>query len=142
MQTIYHDFTINVPKEKVFETVSFPDELNNWWTLRCTGILALNEEYNFYFGEVYNWFATVSKLVMHEEIEFKMTNAMPEWMPTSFGFKLTEVDPNVTYVEFYHQNWTNVSQEYRIASFCWANLLRQMKEYLENGIITPFEKRN
>ena len=142
MQTIYHDFTINVPREKVFETVSFPDKLNNWWTLRCTGKPALNEDYNFYFGEEYNWFAEVSKFDINEEIEYKMTNAMSEWIPTSFGFKLSEVKPNVTYVQFYHTGWKNISQEFRIASYCWANLLRQMKQYLEEGIITPFEKRN
>ena len=67
---------------------------------------------------------------------------MPEWMPTRFGFKLSEVKPNVTYVQFYHENWSEISQEFRIASYCWANLLRQMKQYLEEGIITPFEQRN
>lgn len=142
MQTIYHDFTINVSKEKVFETVSNPEELNNWWTLRCSGKPSLDEEYNFYFAEEYNWFAKISKFTLNEEIEFKITHAMLEWMPTSFGFKLSEVKANMTYVQFYHTEWENVSQEFRIASYCWANLLRQMKQYLEEGIITPFEQRN
>jgi len=142
MPTIYHDFTIRVSKEKVFETISLPDGLNNWWTLRCSGKPALHEAYNFYFGGEYNWFAEVSNCVPNDEIEFKMTQAMPEWMPTRFGFKLSEVKPNVTYVQFYHENWSEISQEFRIASYCWANLLRQMKQYLEEGIITPFEQRN
>ncbi|MGX7666601.1 SRPBCC family protein [Flavobacterium pedocola] len=142
MNTIYHDFTISTPKERVFEAVSTPEGLNNWWTLRCSGKPALNEEYNLYFAEEYNWFATVSKFIENEEIEFSVKHAKKEWLPTSFGFKLTEVSPNTTYVQFYHSDWEEISQEFRIASYCWANLLRQMKQYLEKGIITPFEERN
>ncbi|MCG2611541.1 SRPBCC domain-containing protein [Flavobacterium sp. SM15] len=142
MATIYHDFTINATKERVFEAISTPEGLNNWWTLRCSGNPELNEEYNLYFAEQYNWFAKISKFIINEDIEYKITHAMAEWLPTSFGFKLKEIKPNVTYVEFYHSGWENVNQEFRIASYCWANLLRQMKQYLEEGIITPFEQRN
>ena len=49
MPTIYHDFTIRVSKEIVFETISLPDGLINWWTLRCSGKPALLEAYIFYF---------------------------------------------------------------------------------------------
>lgn len=142
MNTIYHDFTINVSKEKVFGAVVTPKELNNWWTLRCSGKPALHKEYNFYFAEEYNWFAIISKLKINEEIEFCMTKAMEEWMPTRFGFILSEEVPNITTVQFYHTNWKEISKEFRVASFCWADLLRQLKQYLEKGIITPFEQRN
>ena len=37
MPTIYHDFWINTTIEKVFEAVSTPQGLNNWWTKRCSG---------------------------------------------------------------------------------------------------------
>lgn len=142
MNTIYHDFTINVSTEQVFEAISTPEGLNNWWTLRCSGNPKINEEYNFYFAEEYNWFAKVSKYSKNKELEFAITHAMLEWMPTRFGFRLKETANAVTYVEFYHENWKEISQEFRIASYCWANLLRQMKQYLEEGLITPFEKRN
>lgn len=142
MNTIYHDFWINKPIDKVFETVSFPNEINNWWTKRCSGKCELGAVYNLYFAEEYNWLAEIVKLKHNQEIEFKMTKAMEDWMPTSFGFILKEEKPNVTSVQFYHKNWTEASKEFRVASYCWANLLRQMKQYIENGIITPFEERN
>jgi len=142
MHTIYHDFWINVSKEKVFEAVTTSKGLNDWWTLRCSGKPGINEEYNFYFSEEYNWFARISKFKENNEIEFTMTEATEEWMPTSFGFILSEEKPNVTTVQFYHTNWKEISKEFRVASFCWADLLRQLKHYLEEGIITPFEKRN
>lgn len=142
MNTIYHDFSINTSSSKVFEAISTPEGFNNWWTLRCSGKANPNEEYNFYFGEDYNWFAKISKLKINEEIEFCMTQAMEEWMPTRFGFILSEDVPNITTVQFYHTNWKEISKEFRVASFCWADLLRQLKQYLEKGIITPFEQRN
>jgi len=142
MQTIYHDFIINVSRDKVFEAISTPQGLNDWWTLRCDGKPALGEKYNLYFAEEYDWFAKISKFSENAIIEFTMKEAMEEWLPTRFGFILKEENTNRTYVQFYHTNWKNVSQEFRIASYCWANLLRQLKQYLEQGIITPFEERN
>ncbi|HSD13948.1 MAG TPA: SRPBCC domain-containing protein [Flavobacterium sp.] len=142
MQTIYHDFVIDVPREMVFKAISTPEGLNNWWTFRCKGTPGLNEKYNLYFAEEYDWFATVSKFEENEVIEFSMTDAMDEWLPTQFGFILKKENTDHTYIQFYHKNWKEVSQEFRIASYCWANLLRQLKQYLEKGIITPFEERN
>lgn len=142
MNTIFHDFYIDSPKEKVFDAVSKPEGLNNWWPLYSSGTPGLDEEYNLFFGEEYNWFAKISKFSKNESIEFSMTEAMDEWIATRFGFILTEEEPNQTYVQFYHTNWKEITREFRTASFCWADLLRQLKQYLEKGIITPFEKRS
>ena len=57
-------------------------------------------------------------------------------------FKLNEINPNKTEIEFYHTNWKAITKEYKVASFCWAMLLNQLKDYLEKGIITPFSERN
>ncbi|MCL9804353.1 SRPBCC domain-containing protein [Flavobacterium amniphilum] len=142
MPTIYHDFTINSSPERVFETVSTPYGLDNWWTQRSSGKQEIGSVFNLFFTEEYNWFAEVSVLKHNEQIEFTMVKAMADWLPTSFGFILKEEQRGITTVEFYHKNWDSVSKEYRVASFCWANLLRQMKQYLEEGIITPFNERN
>lgn len=142
MNAIFHDFYINAAKEKIFEAVSTPEGLNNWWPLRSSGKPGLNEEFNLYFAEEYNWFATVSKFTENEAIEFSMTEAMKEWRPTRFGFILEEEAPNQTYVQFYHSDWEEITKEFRTASYCWADLLRQLKKYLEEGIITPFENRS
>lgn len=142
MYTIYHNFVVNVSKEKFFEAVSTPTGLNNWWTLQCNGIPKLSEVYNLNFTDEYNWFAKISKFEDNESIEYSMLDAMEEWLPTQFGFKLNEINANKTEIEFYHTNWKEVSKEYKVASFCWAMLLNQLKNYLENGIITPFKDRN
>lgn len=142
MYTIYHDFVVNVSKEKFFEAVSTPYGLNNWWTLQSSGNPKLNEIYNLNFTDEFNWFAKISKFEENKCIEFSMAEAMEEWLPTQFGFKLHEINSNKTEIEFYHTNWKAITKEYKVASFCWAMLLNQLKDYLEKGIITPFEERN
>ncbi len=46
---IYHDLVIKASVNEVFEAVSCPIHLNNWWTHKCTGTPELGAEYNFYF---------------------------------------------------------------------------------------------
>lgn len=141
MYTIIHNFTIQSNAEKVFEAISTPEGLNNWWTLKCSGKPALNEEYNLNFTDEYDWYAKISKFEENKLIEFSMIKAMDDWMSTRFGFELTG-EGNQTNVHFYHTNWREQNKEYGVTSYCWANLLRQMKDYIEKGIITEFSKRN
>lgn len=142
MYTIYHDLNINSSKAKVFEAISTETGMNNWWTLKCNGQFKKGELINLNFTDKFDWYAEITDFNSNEFIAFKITKATEDWMPTSFGFLLTEVHSNETTVEFYHKNWKEISKEFRVASFCWASLLSQMKQYIEQGIITPFEKRN
>jgi len=54
---------------------------------------------------------------------------------------LEEVDKG-TLLKFSHENWQELNHNFKHSSFCWAMLLNDLKNYLENGIIIPFEKRN
>jgi len=128
MPTIYHDFTINASKEKVFEAISTPYGLDNWWTQRSSGKQEIGAVFNLFFTEEYNWFAEISILKHNEEVEFKMTKAMEEWLPTRFGFILKEEKPEVTSIQFYHKDWKDIYKKFRLASFCWANLPAQIKQ--------------
>lgn len=142
MPTIFHDFVIHATIDKVFEAVSTPKGLDNWWTKKSSGKQEIGSVYNLYFSEEYDWFAEIKILSLNDTIEFKILKAKEEWLPTSFGFIVTKIDTSLTSVEFYHKDWETTSKEYKIANFCWAELFLQMKQYLEKGIITPFNKRN
>lgn len=142
MPSIYHDFIINSAVDKVFEAVSTPYGLDNWWTQRSSGKAEIGSVFNLFFAEEYNWLAEITILKHNKQIEFTMIRAMEDWLPTRFGFILNETQYAVTSVEFYHKDWNAESKEFKVASYCWANLLRQMKQYLEQGIITPFNERN
>jgi len=52
---IYHDLVIKASNQKVFDAISTPDHLINWWPKKCGGKPETGEEYNFYFAPEYNW---------------------------------------------------------------------------------------
>lgn len=138
--TIYHNFVINSSPEKVFECISSPDQLTKWWPEKCTGKPELGADYNFYFGPQYDWRGEVTKCDSGKSFHVKMTKADPDWDPTTFGFDLEAIPAGVG-VSFWHTNWPECNQHFKIASFCWAILLQGLKNYVEKGVIVPFQER-
>ncbi len=51
---IYHDLVIKASLQEVFNAISKPKHLNNWWSKKCTGTPKLNAEYNLYFTPEYD----------------------------------------------------------------------------------------
>ena len=141
MFSIYHDLVIKVSKEKVFDAITNPTHLNNWWTLKSSGKPILNSEYNLNFTDEYNWFCKVSKVEKNKYFYLSMTVSSEDWQSTTFGFELKETQ-NGTLVKFSHLGWKKCNSEFRNSSFCWAILLNNLKRYLEKGDIIPFEERN
>lgn len=138
---IYHDFVIKASLKQVFDAVSMPEHLNNWWTKKCTGTPKLNAEYNFYFSPEYDWLGEVITFQPNHAFYIKMTKADPDWEPTSFGFNLEQIDKGVQ-VRFFHIDWPECNHHFRHSSFSWALLLNGLKNYVENHIIIPFEDRS
>lgn len=139
--SIYHSLLINAAPNEVFDAVSLPKHLDNWWTLKSSGKPELNSEYNLNFTDDYNWYCKVSEMETNQSIHFTMTQSDKDWNPTTFGFVLEEKD-NGTLVKFSHKNWPENNDYFKHSSFCWAMLLNGLKNYLEKGSIIPFEKRN
>ncbi|MEQ9306557.1 MAG: SRPBCC domain-containing protein [Marinoscillum sp.] len=139
--TIYHDLVITAPIDQVFKAVSEPSHLINWWPSRCKGIPKENEVYNFFFTPEYDWFGAVSKVVNNKSFHIKMTKSDPDWDSTAFGFDLEQKNESVN-VRFSHSGWPACNEHFRIASFCWAMLLNGLKNYVEKGVIVPFENRS
>ncbi|GAA4815747.1 SRPBCC domain-containing protein [Litoribaculum gwangyangense] len=138
---IYHNLIIEVSPEQVFVAVSQPRYLDNWWTLKSSGKPELHAEYNLNFSDTYDWYCKVSKIETNKSIHYKMLKSDDDWNPTTFGFDL-ESTQNGTMVKFSHINWPELNNHYKYSSFCWAMLLSGLKQYLEKGIIVPFNERN
>ncbi|TBN04858.1 SRPBCC domain-containing protein [Hyunsoonleella flava] len=138
---IYHSLLVEEKPSKVFNAISLPKHLDNWWTLKSSGEPKFGVEYNLNFTDKYDWYCKVSKIEPNKSIHFKMTKSDADWNPTTFGFDLKETE-NGTLVEFSHVNWVNQNHHFKHSSFCWALLLNGLKNYLEKGTIVPFEERN
>ena len=137
---IYHDFEIKASIEKVFDSITNPAHLINWWPLRCTGTPQCGQEYNFFFTPEYDWYGEVVKVEVPNSFYIQMTHSDNDWNSTSFGFDLTQI-PNGVLVQFWHKNWPECNAHFRRSSYCWAILLRGLKIYVETGEMVPFEDR-
>jgi uncharacterized protein YndB with AHSA1/START domain len=140
MANIFHSFTINAPIKNVFEGISIPGELDKWWSKSSEGDPGLHEMYKLYFGPQYNWIAIVSKYIPNKEFELNITDADPDWIDTRVGFLLHHKN-DVTEVHFYHKNWPQSNDHYKISCYCWAMYLRILKRYLEYGEQVPYGNR-
>lgn len=139
--TIYHTLTIKADKFRVYKAISEPEHLVNWWPLKCSGIAQVGEVYNFNFTDKYDWYAKVQSCKIWEHIYFKMTHSDADWKPTTFGFNLSETEQGIQ-VGFFHKDWQEQNTHFKHSSYCWALLLKGLKDYLEKGLIIPFEKRS
>jgi len=138
---IYFDFYIKASQQQVFEAFVLPEHLDNWWPLKSSGKPEINAIYNLNFTDDYNWFAKVIQVETNTSFYLKMTNSSPDWNPTTFGITL-ETHQDETLLKFSHTNWPENNHEFRNSSFCWAQLLQSLKNYIEDGTIIPFEKRH
>ncbi len=138
---IYHNFLIKASPKEVFDGVSQPKHLDNWWTLKSAGTPELGAEYNLNFTDQYDWYCTVSKVTPNQTFHLKMIKADADWNPTTFGFDLKKNEKG-TMVHFSHVNWPEANHHFKHSSFCWALLLNGLKNYLEKGVVVPFEDRS
>lgn len=141
MYTILHDLTIKASSETIYNAVSDPKHLNNWWTLKCEGCPLIGESYQLYFAPEYDWRAEVTLAQFSKHFELTLKECSEDWEPTKFGFTFKPVESQSTMVAFYHSGWEVQSHHYRRTSYCWAILLHGLKQYLEKGVIIPFDKR-
>ena len=137
---IYHNFTIAATAEEVFNAITLPKHLIQWWPLQCNGVPKKNEVYNFFFSPEYNWYGKVLHLEKNKAFYIQMTAADTDWTPTSFGFDLHPKNDKV-HIEFWHKNWQECNAHFKTSSFCWALLLKGLKDYLEKGVVIPYKER-
>ena len=137
---IHHDFWIEASADKIFEAITTPEGLNSWWPLKSSGKAEVGATYNFFFTEEYDWYGTVTECVPNKSFHIKMTQADEDWTPTAFGFDMEELEGGVQ-IRFWHKGWPQCNHHYRRSSYCWAILLKGLKDYVEKGIVVPFEER-
>ncbi len=141
MFEILHQLEIAGSRAAVFQAMTTPSGLDSWWTRESEGIPRLGQEYRFFFGPEYDWRAVVVEVVDGSALTWKMTQAMDDWKPTSFGFGLFDRGHR-TVMKFFHRNWPHDGEHFAISNYCWGQLLHGMKLYVERGHVIPFDRRN
>ena len=140
MPDIFLNFPIKASADRVFKAISHSEGLDNWWTKSSLVNPKMDGIYSLDFGPSFNWRAVVTKFNINDNFELKMTNADADWNGSKVGFSLINQD-EYTWVNFYHVDWPEINEHYKISSYCWAMYLRILKRYLEFGELVAYEKR-
>jgi uncharacterized protein YndB with AHSA1/START domain len=114
MPDILQDLPIRASAACVFRAVSAPAELDQWWTIRSSGVPRIGARYDLWFGPDYDWAATVTRCLPAHAFEFELVRADAEWTGTKVGFELEESNGR-TLVRFQHLGWPSASEHYRIS---------------------------
>ena len=136
MADILQDFPIRARPDRVFDGVSQPALLDQWWTLRSDGQPSVGTVYKLDFGPKYLWRAVVTIARPGAAFELRLTDADRDWKNTVVGFDLSASGTG-TQVRFYHWDWPEANEHYRTACHCWALYLRILRRHLESGEIVP-----
>jgi uncharacterized protein YndB with AHSA1/START domain len=134
------DLPIRAPRDRVFDAVSTPAGLDQWWTKTCTGRPAVGAEFTLTFGPEYNWRARATKCSAPSEFELQIEAADQDWLGTRVGFQLDD-RPDGTRLRFYHTGWPHPNEHWRISCYCWPAYLRVLRRHLEHGEFVPYEQR-
>ncbi len=140
MPDIFHTFPVSASAARLFQAVSTPADLDQWWTARSVGQPALGAKYELWFGPEYDWRATVSRCEPDTAFELTITRADGHWLGTRVGFQF-EAKGLAAEVRFHHTGWPADTEHYRVSSYCWAMYLRILRRYLERGELIPYEQR-
>jgi uncharacterized protein YndB with AHSA1/START domain len=140
MADILQDFPIQAAPQRVFEAVSSPALLDQWWTLRSTGTPTVGANYELDFGPRYQWRATVEQSVPGAAFALRLTLADHDWTGTVVAFELSPARSG-TQVRFSHRGWPEVNAHYRTSTHCWALYLRILRRHLEHGESVPYDER-
>lgn len=141
MPDITHELTINAPPERVFQAISTPEGLNQWWTKESSGTPVSGAEYKLFFGPEYDWRARATRCIPPSCFELQITQAHPDWQGTRVGFGLRPEGSDSTRLIFSHSGWPEANEHWRVSCYCWAMYLRVMRRYLEHAEQVPYERR-
>ncbi|HXT68826.1 MAG TPA: SRPBCC domain-containing protein [Vicinamibacterales bacterium] len=140
MPDILQDLPINAPIDRVFEAVSCPAGLDQWWTKTSSGQPVEDTDYSLGFGPGYDWQARVTHIVPNREFELTMTVADQDWIDTRVAFSLAARGDG-TWLRFRHTGWPSANEHFRISSHCWAMYLRVLRRWLEHGERVAYDDR-
>ena len=140
MASILHEFVIKAAPPRIFEAMTSPAGLDQWWTHYSSGEPRLDSTYALGFGPEYDWEARVTRCLKDQEFELELVEASDDWLGTRVGFRLEPLGDH-TQVSFWHAGWKEEAHHFRTSTFCWAMYLRLLRRYVERGEAVPYEER-
>lgn len=134
---IWHELFFNVTPQELYEALTDPEKLAQWWTTDVRGISQLGEYLEFGFGGLIQEML-VTDLEPGKLVQWKATESgLPDWVGTILEFKIFRRD-GLTYLHLHHSNWHDDAPMYAQCNTDWAFYLLSLREFVENGNGRPY----
>lgn len=140
MSDIVQDLPIKAAPEQVFQAVSSPTGLVQWWALSATGVTEAGAPLDLSFGPGYDWQARITCYQPSDVFELEMTRADADWIGTRVRFEVERRDTHA-WLRFRHSGWPRENEHYRTSCHCWALYLRVLRRFLEHGETVAYDDR-
>ena len=140
MANILHEFTIAAPPARIFECMTTPAGLDQWWTHYSSGKPEVDALYALGFGPEYDWDARGIHHPSGNTVVFSRSAPSATLAMCIRGFHLTPLGDH-TRVSFRHSGWKAETPHFGTTSFAWAMYLRHLRRYVETGEAIPYEDR-
>lgn len=133
MAEILHELSIKAPIGKVYQAITEPKGLANWWTRHVQGEARSNSIMQFSFDHGQTVFRMkILRLIPNKAIVWHCVGGQPEWEDTQIYFEL-EPNRDGTIVHFAHRGWKRPTGILPRCNFDWARYLMSLRSYLEKG---------
>lgn len=140
MEKIEHINYIRTPIAYVYKVLTTQEGLGAVWTQDLIVRAELDFINTFGFGDADTTKMRILELSLNKRILWECTASDPEWVGTRISFDLTEKD-GITSVVLKHYDWRELTEFYRWCNYNWAMFLLSLKNYCEDGLGTPYQKR-
>lgn len=129
---IHHQVGIQAKAEEIYQALTEPRKLAQWWTSDTRGEGArVGGVLEFWFGEFCQKFE-VTELEPGRRVRWRSRGGMGDWEGTEVRFELA-ADEAQCWVHFVHSGWREMNEMFAHCSTKWAVFMLSLKDLLEKG---------
>ena len=138
MPEILHTLPILEKRAKVYKAITEQNGLRAWWTRFTMAEPTVGYVNEFGFGGAFKFEMRVDELERDEFVQWTCLAGHEEWVDTRLQFRLEQLeDTKHTLLRFSHSGWLTSDGVLPQCSYDWAQYLRSLKMYVEQGKGTP-----
>ena len=138
MLEILHTLRIEDKPSKVYRAITDQNGLRGWWTRFTMAEPTVGYVNEFGFGGAFKFEMRIDDLIPDEFVQWTCLSGHEEWVNTVLTFGLEKLpEKQGTLVKFAHEGWVSSDGVFPNCSYDWAQYLRSLKMYVEQGKGTP-----
>ena len=139
MPEILHTLPIHGPRSKVYQALTEQEGLQGWWTRFARAEPTIGYSNESGFGGAFKFEMRVDGLEPDTHVKWTCLSGHSEWQNTVITFDLEDLPgrENATLLRFAHKNWLRSDGVLPNCSYDWAQYLRSLRLFIEEGRGTP-----